>query len=592
MTANPELISERKIPTYADAVTFRLKTALLQLRRSIVDRRDRNVIRHPLGDNLVDRPVIAASRTKLWTENEPQERFLVAGKIHNLRLAIDKLNGLEIPSGATFSFWKHVGRASALRGFVEGRELREGCIIPNVGGGLCQLSNALYDAALQAGHEIVERHAHTQVIAGSLAEQGRDATVFWNYVDLRFRSDTAFRIEAKLRSDELIIRFRGQSNAPAPVHRIERSSIQTSNPNSCATCEVGDCHRVVDALSDASFGKTAFLVDERSPEFDSYVGSVRGANDVLMLPIDGGRFRKANYAWTTTGFAKVEQSLWVTARRSYRSRKLASQGAARQRNLLRMYEELADSYAKSLTYEMTHVTVQQNLLPFLWRAGHLGGRTFDVLMSALPMHEIQKRLDAAFELHPESKTLGDFRADKNLIDDEREALNEARTIVTAHTEIASLFPRRSKLLDWRLPATNEKRQKASNEKAVIVFPASTVGRKGCYELREALAGIGAKLVILGPVIEGSNFWDGFDIERGSDDWVSIADAVVLPAFVEHRPRRLLLAAANGIPVIATGACGVSGLANVVAVEPGDVGGLRQRIVDVLHLKDSFQCRSN
>ena len=79
-----------------------------------------------------------------------------------------------------------------MRGFVKGRELREGCIIPNVGGGLCQVSNALYDAALQAGHEIVERHAHTQVIAGSLAEQGRDATVFWNYVDLRFRSERPF----------------------------------------------------------------------------------------------------------------------------------------------------------------------------------------------------------------------------------------------------------------------------------------------------------------------------------------------------------------------------------------------------------------
>ena len=92
---------------------------------------------------------------------------------------------------------------SRLKGYVDGRELREGCIIPNVGGGLCQISNALYDAALKANFEIIERHAHSQIIAGSLAEQGRDATVFWNYVDLRFRSANAFRIEAKLGKDHL-----------------------------------------------------------------------------------------------------------------------------------------------------------------------------------------------------------------------------------------------------------------------------------------------------------------------------------------------------------------------------------------------------
>ncbi len=86
-----------------------------------------------------------------------------------------------------FSFWRHVGRPTRGRGFADGRELREGCIVPSVGGGFCQLSNALYAAALDAGCEIVERHAHSRRVPGSMAEAGRDATVFWNYVDLRFR---------------------------------------------------------------------------------------------------------------------------------------------------------------------------------------------------------------------------------------------------------------------------------------------------------------------------------------------------------------------------------------------------------------------
>jgi hypothetical protein len=297
-----------------------------------------------------------------------------------------------------------------------------------------------------------------------------------------------------------------------------------------------------------------------------------------LIPLDGRRFRKANYAWTTAEFGSVKQSLWVTAKRSYRSRKLAAQGAARQKNLLRMYEELAESYARSLTYDITHVTVQQSLLPFLWKAGHLGGRTFDVLMSALPMYEIQNRLDLAHALHPESKTLGDFRADARLIAAERDALENARTIVTQHTEIAALYPHRAELLSWQMPDATSRSAKVKNERPVIVFPASTVGRKGCYELREAIADLDVKLIVLGPLIEGSDFWNGYDVERGTDNWLEIADLVVLPAFVEHRPRRLLLAAVSGIPVIATAACGVNGVANIMTVPAGDAGSLREAVL--------------
>ncbi len=144
------------------------------------------------------------------------------------------------------------------------------------------------------------------------------------------------------------------------------------------------------------------------------------------------------------GLSARRQSLLVTAMRSYRSRKLAAQGRARQLNLLAMYERLAESYAKRLGYEMLHVVVQQNLLPYLWKNGHLGGRTFDVLMTALPMAELQKRLDAAARLHPESTTLGDFRADEDLLRAETEALKHARSIITPHTDIARLFPKRAK----------------------------------------------------------------------------------------------------------------------------------------------------
>lgn len=579
MSGNPSIHIERRIPTRKEAAVFRFKTALLQARRLIQDRTSNRVSKYRAGESLADAASIARSVTPLWTETEPKERFLVAGKIQNLRIALSRLNGVEIPAGEVFSFWKHVGRATKRRGFVEGRELREGCIIPNVGGGLCQISNALYDAAVQANLEIIERHRHTQVVAGSLAETGRDATVFWNYVDLRFRSAKPFRIEAKLDGENLTVEFRGEKVQAKTLHQIGQRNAKPAEIGSCATCEA-DCHRVVKPAAERNFGRSAWLVDEHMPELGEYVQRERSNADVMCLPIDGRRFKKANYAWDTGGFSKVRQSFYVTAVRSYRSRKLAAQGAARQQNLLAMYEELAESYARRLSYDCLHVTVQQNLLPFLWRRGHLGGRTFDVLMTALPMAEIQSKLDSAAALHPESTTLGDFRADPSLIAAETEALKNARRIVTPHSAIASLFDERAVLIDWKLPAAKPTRS-STNDKPTIVFPASTVGRKGCYELREAIRDLDVKLITLGPFIESADFWRDFDLERGATDWLERADLVILPAFVEHKPRRLLAAAAAGVPVVATRECGIDGVYGVSVVDSGDVAGLAAAIRSAL-----------
>ena len=549
------------------------------MRRGFSNFLDKEVRQFSFAANLADKPIVAESKTPLWTESEPEEQFLLAGKVQNLRRAIRELDGLEIPANEVFSFWKSVGQASRLNGYVEGRELREGCIIPSVGGGLCQLSNALYDAALKANFEVVERHAHSQIVAGSLAEQGRDATVFWNYIDLRFKSPSSFRIEARLGKDHLHVKFKSEArknNFIQITKGAANGNGKNAAPQSCATCGVESCFRSLKADAQINFGRTAFLVDEFAPEFNEYLNATKTAKDYLFVPLDGKKFKKANYAWTIGGYAKTKQSFRVTFERSYKSRKLAAQGAARQINLLAMYEKLAESYAKSLKYDATHVVVQQNLLPFLWKAGALGGRTFDVLMTSLPMRALQERLDFAVSLHAESKTLGDFRADENLIEAETEALKNAEKIITAHTAIHALFGERAALLDWKIPQAKEFTKKP-NEKFTVVFPASTVGRKGCYELREAIKDSDVKLIVLGAELEEADFWREIDYEKGGDDWIERADLVVLPAFVEHKPHRLLRAVANRIPVVASTACGLENVAGVTSVEAGDIERLRSEI---------------
>lgn len=580
-----QLKREKEIPSQTKALIFRGKAALLQLRRGWQNSFDPQIKFSPVNNELKNKKIVAESKTELWAGNNKAEQFLLAGKIQNLRVAVQKLNGVEITAGEVFSFWAQIGRTTNRKGYVAGRELREGCIIPNIGGGLCQLSNALYDAALQAGCEIIERHAHTQIIPGSLAEQGRDATVFWNYVDLRFKSNHPLRIEANLSTTHLTVRFR--SEKPKTPQLIQITSIQnlkskSQDANSCASCGEESCFRSLKQDQNLEFGRSAFLVDEFTPEFDLYLQEKRRSADLLFVPLDGKQFKKSNYAWSVEGFAKLRQSWLTTIVRAYKSRKLAAQGAARQRNLLEMSEKLARSYAKNLPFDATHLVVQQNLLPFLWRDGHLGGRTFDVLMTSLPIKNLQERLDWAAQLHPESQTLGDFRADAWLTEAETEALKNARQIITPHTEIASLFADTSILLDWKMPPAKvfEKRR---SEEFVVVFPASTVGRKGVYELREALFGLESrvKLIVLGAELEGDFFWRGFEIERGASDWMEQADLVALPAFAEHKPRRLLLAAASGIPVIASKASGLENVLGITSIETGNVDSLRREIINLL-----------
>lgn len=558
---------------------FRGKAALLQTRRAFSDIFDQNVRRHVNVAGALPPFVISSSVTPLWTETDPREKFLVAGKIQNLRIAIGRLDGVKVPAGKVFSFWKQIGRASSVRGYVPGREIRQGCLIPTVGGGLCQLSNALYDAALKANFEIVERHAHTQVVPGSLAEVGRDATVFWNYVDLRFRAPVDFCIEAKMDAENLTITFRAEE-AINQFHQIERSKKAAAIVNSCAMCGEDECHRVVTTGHKDDYGRTAYLLDEYWPEFQAYIDDHRKQNDRILIPLDGKFFRKGNYAWNIDGFKQVDQSLITTLVRSYRSRKLSQQGAARQINLLAMQERLAESYARKLKADDLHLVLQQDLLKYLWRDGYLGGRTFDVLMTSLPISELQSRLDRAAELHPESTTLGDFRADAELIIAEDAALKQARSIITPHSAIASLFPDRAVLLDWTMPKIERASAKPST-KPVIVFPASTVGRKGCYEVREAVRGIDARIGLIGPIIEDKDFWNGFDVVTAGPEAIASASVVVLPAFVEHRPRRLLMAAANKVPVIASEACGVSNVEGITIVPAGDVNRLRSALEEVL-----------
>ena len=570
IAAAPPATPREELPTRRAALIFRIKATCFQVRRLWQDLARGGVPRHRKGGVLRAAPLRADRSSDLWFEtNASAEQRLQLGKVQNLRAAAALLDGLEIPAGAPWSFWRQLGRTTERRGFAVGRELREGCLIPTLGGGLCQLSGAIYNAALEAGLEIVERHRHSHPGVGTLAALGRDATVFWNYVDLRLRAPFAWRIEVKLTRDRLAVRIRSeQAAAPHVEAPVARAPLTTApEPGSCASCGVSACFRHLQP-DDDSPGRTAWLVDEWWPEWEQHLATLAARPALLLRPLDGRRWRKPNYAWQAASFAAAQSATLLTLRRAWATRRLREQGAERQRTLLAWDERLARHYARRLRVEHTHLVVAQNLLPFLWCDGVLGGRTFDVLMTRLPMHELHAKLDRAARLHPESPTCADFRAPAWIADAEAEALAAAERWITPHSAIAALAGERAEVVPWQLPAAS--RPVAGNR---VVFPASTLGRKGAYELREAARALELELVCLGRSIEDEHFWDGVKIGAPGANWLDGAAAVVLPAFVEHRPRRLLAALAAGVPVIATPACGLENLGGVTEVPAGDAGAL-------------------
>jgi hypothetical protein len=245
--------------------------------------------------------------------------------------------------------------------------------------------------------------------------------------------------------------------------------------------------------------------------------------------------------------------------------------------MLRDAERLASRFARSLALDAAHVVVMQNLLPHLWRDGCLTGRTFDVLMTSLPMDAIHAVLDTAAQRHPDSTTLADFRAPRDLVEAEREALARARLIVTPHRDIARRFGARAVLLPWNVPVVTKAHSSTSNN---VLFAGPTLGRSGAYEMREAARRNRVTVMLVGEHdAEAHDFWSGVEVKRVADfeKGLELARVVALPAFVEHRPRRLLHALAAGAEVIASDACGLAPARNLTIVAAGDADELSAAI---------------
>ncbi len=138
----------------------------------------------------------------------------IANRIHNVQLVAHLVDSKLIAPGATFSFNQATGERTAAKGFLEAPVIINGEVETGLGGGVCQVSTTVFNAAYEAGLPITERTNHALYI--SHYPLGRDATVDYPDVDLKFVNDTPhwLLLRTFVGSASLVVTLYG-----APQHR-------------------------------------------------------------------------------------------------------------------------------------------------------------------------------------------------------------------------------------------------------------------------------------------------------------------------------------------------------------------------------------
>ena len=121
----------------------------------------------------------------------PIDKHSTEDRNNNIRRAFESINGYRLEPGKTFSFNSVVGERTPENGFFPAIEYVYGEHVEGYGGGVCQASTTLYQAAVCAGLQILKREPHSDKV--SYTDLGKDATVYWygkRRIDLTFRNNT------------------------------------------------------------------------------------------------------------------------------------------------------------------------------------------------------------------------------------------------------------------------------------------------------------------------------------------------------------------------------------------------------------------
>ena len=158
--------------------------------------------------------IIFTHSTPLLRKLKDVDMYLQYNKITNLKIATNRLNGVIIKPGETFSYWKFIGKPTYKKKYLDGLVLcANGTFKAGVGGGLCQLSNLIYWMTLHTPLTITERHRHSHDMFPDVNRTqpfGTGATCSYNSLDLQIYNGTndEFQLIVYVTKDNLIGEWR------------------------------------------------------------------------------------------------------------------------------------------------------------------------------------------------------------------------------------------------------------------------------------------------------------------------------------------------------------------------------------------------
>ena len=145
----------------------------------------------------------------------------------NIQLATAEFNGMRVEPGETVSFNKTTGERTEAKGYRAAGAYSGGVLVQEPGGGVCQVSTTLYNAAVKADLEIIERSPHSRV--SDYVPIGLDAAVNWPSQDFKFKntSDYPIFIVAEFADQKLTFKIYGKQLDDGVYIKLESEKTET-----------------------------------------------------------------------------------------------------------------------------------------------------------------------------------------------------------------------------------------------------------------------------------------------------------------------------------------------------------------------------
>ena len=153
---------------------------------------------------------------------------LQENKVTNIMLACNKVNGIIINPGETFSYWRTVGRAKEKDGYKEGLVIGRKGLTSGYGGGLCQMANMIHWLVLNSPLKVTELHHHSDALFPDDRRRvpfGTGTSVSYNNVDYRFKNNTDQKVQILVwvENGELCGELRSEREYPCRYKLIEEN---------------------------------------------------------------------------------------------------------------------------------------------------------------------------------------------------------------------------------------------------------------------------------------------------------------------------------------------------------------------------------